>query len=495
MATIAVPRALPRNAHVNRQVAVPNHAGNPRPERSMRSLAPILAMPLVALQKRPWKACDRSKTSKSGLQLHAVVNELDPKVAVEELDGELIAKSDHGCLMMWLLPQQALQLASWLSEWEGEVYGNQETNFWRQRMILAMKTRLENLAFNEGPKDAEVQVYSLHRSTRASSRPLAMAMVSSRSFNLEPLRALHLDHIVNSPEENSKGFGATLLQGLIQQAAISQQVLVLEPQSPGLEVYFARLGFRHIQELDPYLWIFSGSEVSNEVSLRYVLLEDADHERLLAAFKRPPAWTGVTEEFYMASRQDTLSLDVLALFARGRGTFRCGFARRLRREKPSAQYQADDLEEVDLSEIMAVMRSPEKLEEVNWDCLEGFGQSRLPGSFFGVGRCSVSQKAFPLPGLLPSSGKVDLVIESLELQMRRDAVHSISITCTLGILAEVLEVTRDFFNTFRIRAGFYHNPLAWDLEVIQSDGLALASIESPPLPGEEQKRPEDLEIF
>ena len=29
--------------------------------------------------------------------------------------------------------------------------------------------------------------------------------VSSRSFNLEPLRALHLDHIVNSPEENSKG--------------------------------------------------------------------------------------------------------------------------------------------------------------------------------------------------------------------------------------------------------------------------------------------------
>lgn len=33
------------------------------------------------------------------------------------------------------------------------------------------------------------------------------------------------------------------------------------------------------QELDPYLWIFSGSEVSNEVSLRYVLLEDADHER------------------------------------------------------------------------------------------------------------------------------------------------------------------------------------------------------------------------
>ena len=26
-------------------------------------------------------------------------------------------------------------------------------------------------------------------------------------------------------------------------------------------------------------------------------------------------------------------------------------------------------------------------------------------------------------------------------------------------------MTRDLFNTFRIRAAFYHNPLAWDLEV------------------------------
>ena len=33
-------------------------------------------------------------------------------------------------------------------------------------------------------------------------------------------------------------------------------------------------------------------------------------------------------------------------------------------ENNTFSHQADDLEEVDLSEIMAVMRSPEKLEEV-----------------------------------------------------------------------------------------------------------------------------------
>ena len=32
------------------------------------------------------------------------------------------------------------------------------------------------------------------------------------------------------------------------------------------------------QEVDPYLWIPSGP-LDHEVSLRYVLLEDADHER------------------------------------------------------------------------------------------------------------------------------------------------------------------------------------------------------------------------
>ena len=35
----------------------------------------------------------------------------------------------------------------------------------------------------------------------------------------------------------------------------------------------------------------------------------------------------------------------------------------------------------------------------------------------------------------------------------------------VSIVLQVLEVARDFFNTFRIRAVFHHNPLAWDIEV------------------------------
>ena len=38
--------------------------------------------------------------------------------------------------------------------------------------------------------------------------------------------------------------------------------------------------------------------------------------------------------------QDTSSLDVLALFTCSRATYRRGFARRMRREKPSAPYKA-----------------------------------------------------------------------------------------------------------------------------------------------------------
>ena len=34
------------------------------------------------------------------------------------------------------------RLATWLSEWEGEAFGNQETNFWRQRMIVVPRRRL-----------------------------------------------------------------------------------------------------------------------------------------------------------------------------------------------------------------------------------------------------------------------------------------------------------------------------------------------------------------
>lgn len=38
------------------------------------------------------------------------------------------------------------------------------------------------------------------------SASLLQTEVSDRSFNLEPLNALHLDHIVGSPEQQAKGY-------------------------------------------------------------------------------------------------------------------------------------------------------------------------------------------------------------------------------------------------------------------------------------------------
>ncbi|CAE7335860.1 unnamed protein product [Symbiodinium natans] len=275
------------------------------------------------------------------------------------------------------------------------------------------------------------------------------------------------------------------------------EILALEPQSAGLEAYFARLGFQHIEELDPYLWIPSGALPGGDVDVRYLLVQDQDYQRLLAAFKRPPAWTGVTEEIFLSARQDTTALDVMALRVSSQGTSRRAFARRLQREAPGRPYKAGAEEDVDPVEVMAVMRGPEKLEEVDWACAEGFGGgawTSLPGHFSGLGRCSVSQKAFPLPGLLPAYGKADLVVETLELQMRADPVYSVSICCKVGALAEVLDISRNLFDNFRVRAVLHHNPIAWDLEVVQSDGLAYAAIQSQ-LPSGDEKRPDDLDIF
>lgn len=79
--------------------------------------------------------------------------------------------------------------------------GSQEAHFWRQRMIVAMKSRLERCSEGE---ELGFQVYSVHDSS-GGSKPLAMAMVSTRSFSLEPLVALHLDHIVGSPSQHARG--------------------------------------------------------------------------------------------------------------------------------------------------------------------------------------------------------------------------------------------------------------------------------------------------
>lgn len=59
---------------------------------------------------------------------------------------------------------------------------------------------------------------------------------------------IDLESTLASFDEQLLRFGATLLQGLVERAAMSKQLLVVEPQSKELEAYFAALGFRHVQE-------------------------------------------------------------------------------------------------------------------------------------------------------------------------------------------------------------------------------------------------------
>ncbi|CAE7173921.1 unnamed protein product, partial [Symbiodinium pilosum] len=145
----------------------------------------------------------------------------------------------------------------------------------------ALKRRLEDAAFGEplpaGSPSADFRVYSVHQAL--AEPPLAIAAVSERAFPLEPLEAMHVDAIVTQPDAAARGLGAVLLRCLVQQAATANQVLVLEPQSAGLEAYFTRLGFQHVEEVDPYLWIPSGALPGGDVDVRYVLVQDEDYQR------------------------------------------------------------------------------------------------------------------------------------------------------------------------------------------------------------------------
>lgn len=81
------------------------------------------------------------------------------------------------------------------------------------------------------------------------------------------------------------------------------------------------------------------------------------------------------------------------------------------------------MEEVELSELMAIMRSPEKLQEVDWKCTESF-TSTLPGSFSGLGRCSGSVNEVCGDKQLVYSIQEQYHLTSLEkdLQMPSDAL-------------------------------------------------------------------------
>jgi len=434
-------------------------------------------------------------------------------------DAEVVAEVCLGDVPMgvieWPMPKHAMDLATWLGDLEG-TSSSQEANFWRARIVSAMKQRLEKLAFGDDygdssrdGRDPGFRVYALHPESSTAKAPVSLAFISERPFPLAPLEALHLDQIVSCP--TSSGAGAALLQGLASVAARTEKFLVLEPQSEGLEAYFARLGFEKSLELDPYLWFLSraGSE-EPDVELRFAFDGTEAQDRLLAAFKRPPLWVGSVQETFVVARQDVAANDVLSVrvaisqnAANNRAT-----ARRFHRNAPTDSYTVGATEVVDVSEAMGVMRGPDVLDLVDWGCVNGLGSNTsMPGDQFGgqagqfqggvgyagLGRCAVTQKAYPLPGLPQNITGVELVIEELEMPTRLDPVYSASLVCKPSTMAEVIRVCRSFFENFRVRAGLHRTPPSWNLEVSQTDGLLLLSLETWPLPEDDIELGEDFD--
>lgn len=302
------------------------------------------------------------------------------------------------------------------------------------------------------------------------------------------LPTLNLDQVVANPLAEVRGGGGALISALVRHAATSGRVAVAEPQSDGIEEYLARQGFTQAPQVDRYLWYYpdeppaaSGSEREQGTSggpdlcLRYPLVDEAARDRLLAAFKRPPARISSFEEIFICNRRDQVASRVLALrVASGANAVRGkASVSLLLRDQPDEPYRLEATEDVDLIEAMLVTKKPDTLGGVEWSAARALcdRSEAAPGDAFVVlGRCSVSQRAYPLPGLLTS--EAELVIDELELPLTYDPIMSVAIPVVpLRALADVTRATSELLSKFGARHGFYRNPEAWNLENVRSNGL------------------------
>jgi len=272
----------------------------------------------------------------------------------------------------------------------------------------------------------------------------------------------------------------------------------VEPQSAELEAYFGRLYFQKAELLDPYLWFYGGNSVEGAplVEIRYALPSNEDLERLLAAFKRPPLWIELSEEAFLSPRKDQSLRDVYQVrIARMEAVGQAQAGVKLfERAGRGGSYLPRDSEKVDVVDAMGVMRNPDALDKVRGALR---GQAEVEGedgrgtSFVVVGRCTVQQRAYPMPGLARNS--VELILDSLDLPMCIDPICSASLRVPLPLLAEASEAARRFFDTFRVRAAMHHSSAVWNLEMVQSNGIAAASMEATLM--EEPEDWEDSDIF
>lgn len=475
--------------------AVQNSQHRGVPMLATRGVAALLA--LLAQKSRRHRLLRALELPSRGPPRPASASLRATPTAVKEQSTDLCWQGNR--CRLDVIPATSDVVASWLDGWMSSSDGSQETRFWRQRMIIVMKQRLQNASGHDRDgygaakhlPTASFEIYALRAEGAGHEEvPLALAFINARRFPLAPLQALHLEQFLRAPD--APGAGAVLLEALLRIAMQAGKLLTVDPQSEGLESYFSGVGFQRATELDPYLWFRAGESSLSMVELRYPLTDDEGYDRLLAAFKRPPAWVSLSEEAFFVAREDVTALDVLSvstLRPKATSGLPRAFARRLHRRSPSDAYEVEIGEEIPLIEAMGVMRGPNMLSQVNWPVAESLGSSHSSHQriFTGLGRCSITQRAYPLPGVPLAWGGAELVIESLELPMRSEVICSVVVICRLGVLSDVLETTRALFNTFKVRAVLHRNPTAWNVEVVQSNGLnaAMLQSQSPPLPGEE----------
>jgi len=440
-------------------------------------------------------------------------------------------------LLEWKAEKQFETIDAWLEEWkyggEGGGAGAKEAKFWRQRTLMAMQQKLQKLAFDpdggrrgdggveiqlrrgedvlvSGGGQAKLRVFGLHPEEDLSGPPLAVAFALERPFALSSFGAFHIEQLVKRPPSRStegeapvesflQKAGAALVNALAAYAVKEDKVLTVEPQSKALEGYFGKLGFRNSEAIDKFVWFMAGAPavpgepssdgpISTTVGLRYVLASEQDYDRLLIAFKRAPLWLARSEEAFFTARADTAAKNVVSVRVARIETLALAKAcvRRYQRAGTGGDYTAGVPLDIEVNGAMSVMRTPVAMDMLDWAETVGLRNAgEEHGQYLVLGRCTVAQRAFPMPGLTKYG--IELVVDACELPLKSDPVYSISAEVPLSLAANAAECIRLLFETMRVRAALQRNSRLWSLELVLTDGLAALTMEMPPLVEEEDE--------
>jgi hypothetical protein len=279
-----------------------------------------------------------------------------------------------------------------------------------------------------------------------------------------------------------RGAGAALVRSLLSFATATGRVVTVEPQSAALEAYFSNLGFRPAPQIDPYLWFLTDANAGGGmVEVRYVFPDVDDHDRLLVAFKRPPLWTATQEEVFVTSRTDLARQEIVGVRVSRMESFVSpkATARLFKRSGAQEPHKPGPAETVGLDEAAGVMRNPDLLGQLDWDVTDSMrvdpdAAAIHGGRFTVLGRCNVSSRAFPLPGL--ASAGIELVIDACELPTCVEPVYSVSAVAPISLLGNAVEALKTLLDKYRVQIALCPSSTTWNLDLVLSDGLAAASM-------------------